>query len=320
MRRALRLAEKARGWTLPNPMVGAVLVKDGERIGEGYHAEFGGDHAEIMALKNCETSAKGATLYVTLEPCAHEGKTGPCAQAIIEAGISKVVIASTDPNPNSKDGVQELRDAGIEVEVGLLEEAARDLNKDFFCFHEKARPYVTLKIASTLDAKVAEKRGVQTWLTGKKAQKYVHLLRARHQAVLVGAGTALTDDPHLGVRLVEGRDPLRIIARGERELRDDLQIFRDDNHWIYDVKNMDDFLNSCKEKGIVSVLVEGGPRVFSCFFKNKSFDELHYIQAPRLLGSDALSFNEDPSDISLHLESVQKLGQDVLTISTPQWD
>ncbi|MEK7146115.1 MAG: bifunctional diaminohydroxyphosphoribosylaminopyrimidine deaminase/5-amino-6-(5-phosphoribosylamino)uracil reductase RibD, partial [Patescibacteria group bacterium] len=159
MRRALRLAEKGRGWVLPNPMVGAILVKDGERIGEGFHQKYGEDHAEVAALKNMKGSAEGATLYVTLEPCSHTGKTPPCAEAVIKAGIKKVVIAVKDPSEkvNGK-GIELLKKAGIEVELGLLEKEARDLNKNFFTFHEKKRPFISAKVALSLDGKMAESR------------------------------------------------------------------------------------------------------------------------------------------------------------------
>lgn len=310
MRRALRLAEKARGWTLPNPLVGAVLVKDGERIGEGYHQKFGGPHAEIEALKSCTASPEGATLYVTLEPCCHTGKTPPCTQAIIKSGISKVVVAVLDPSDKvHAKGVQQLKDAGIEVEVGLLEGDAREQNREFFTFHEQGRPWITLKAAISLDGKIARSRDEETVLTGKAAQKQVHVLRHEHQAILVGAGTVLADDPHLGVRAIEGRDPLRIILEGERKLPKNAQIFRDENVLVLKKQSIEKVLKTLHEKEVVSVLVEGGHEVFNSFLEAGTVDCVELFIAPVLLGKDAVPFSELPA--SFRLKNSRELGQDL---------
>lgn len=312
MRRALRLAEKARGWTLPNPLVGAVLVKDGKRIGEGYHAKFGAAHAEVEALKSCSESPKGATLYVTLEPCCHQGKTGPCTKAVIESGIAKVVVASLDPSDkvNGK-GVAELREAGVEVELGLLKEEAEELNREFYTFHKKKRPFVTLKVALSLDGKIAATPGEETAITGAAAKKQVHLLRHEHQAILVGAGTVLADDPHLGVREVEGRDPLRIILKGKRKLPKDAQVFRDENFLVLENQSVSELMETLYEKGILSILVEGGHEVFTSFLEEKLLDELHIFQAPILLGKKALPFAELPEELPFRLKKSHQLGQDL---------
>ena len=322
MRRALRLAEKARGWTLPNPLVGAVLVKDGKRIGEGYHTRFGAAHAEVEALKSCSESATGSTLYVTLEPCCHEGKTGPCTKAIIESGVAKVVIASLDPSDkvNGK-GVAELREAGIEVEVGLLKEEAEELNREFYTFHKKKRPFVTLKVALSLDGKIAATPGEggharlrRVAITGAAVKKQVHLLRHEHQAILVGAGTVLADDPHLGVREVEGRDPLRIILKGKRKLPRDAQVFRDENFLILENQSIPELMGTLYGKNILSILVEGGHEVFTSFLEEKILDELHIFQAPILLGKKALSFAELPEALPFRLKKSHQLGQDLWII------
>lgn len=318
MRRALRLAEKARGWTLPNPLVGAILVKDGKRIGEGYHTKFGAAHAEVEALKSCKESPEGATLYVTLEPCCHQGKTGPCTKALIESGITKVVVASLDPSDkvNGK-GVAELREAGIEVELGLLKEEAEALNREFYTFHKKKRPFVTLKVALSLDGKIAATPGEETAITGTAAKKQVHLLRHEHQAILVGAGTVLADDPHLGVREVEGRDPLRIILKGKRKLPKDAQVFRDENFLVLESQSIPELMDTLYEKGILSILVEGGHEVFTSFLKEKLLDELHIFQAPILLGKKALSFAELPEALPFRLKKSHQLGQDLWLTLTP---
>lgn len=308
MRRALRLAEKARGATLPNPMVGAVIIKDGQRIGEGYHTAHGAAHAELEALRNC--NAEGATLYVTLEPCCHHGKTPPCIDAVIESGINKVVIASLDPSPkvNGK-GVKALEAAGIEVEVGLLKEEAEALNREFYTFHQKKRPFITLKAALSLDGKIAASAGEETAITGKQVQKQVHVMRSEHQAILVGAGTVLSDDPHLGVRLIEGRDPLRIILQGKRKLPKTAQIFRDENVLVIKDLSVAELMETLYEKEILSVLVEGGHEVYQSFLEAGLADEIHIFQAPILLGEKAVPFATIPCNFNL--KKSRQLGQDL---------
>lgn len=320
MQRALRLAEQAKGWTNPNPMVGAILVKDGERIGEGYHSKFGAGHAEVEAIKNATASPEGATLYVTLEPCCHQGKTPPCTEAIIEAGITKVIVAVRDPSEKvCGKGIGALREAGIEVEVGLLEKEARELNRFFFTFHEKKRPFITLKAAISLDGKIAESKDKQTMLTGMPAQRYLHELRHEHQAILVGAGTVLTDDPHLGVRHVEGQDPLRIILAGKRKLAKKLQIFRDKNVLILEDKTIPEILHELYEKEISSVLVEGGQQVFESFLAAKMVDELQLFLAPLFLGKDAVPFAELGKPLTLTHVHTRTLGKDLLMNAVPEF-
>jgi len=321
MKRALRLAEEAKGWTLPNPMVGAVILnKDGERIGDGYHTKFGEAHAEIEALKSCTESPEGGTLYVTLEPCCHQGKTPPCTKAIIASGIRKVVVAVKDPSEKvAGQGIEELRAAGIEVTVGLLEKEARELNRFFFTFHEQKRPYITLKAAVSLDGKISGAAGTQTSLTGKHAQRYVHSLRHEHQAILVGAGTVLTDNPHLGVRAVEGRDPLRVILAGSRALPSDAQIFRDENVLVLKEKTIKAVLKKLHAAGVVSVLVEGGHEVFQSFIDAKMVDELQVFIAPILLGKKALPFLECKKELQLRQVRYKVLGKDLLLQAVPEF-
>lgn len=329
MKRALRLAQKGLGKALPNPMVGAVLIKDGKRIGEGYHEAFGQAHAEVNALNvakstnssKTKSNLTGAVLYVTLEPCCHHGKTPPCTEAIIQSGIKKVVVASLDPSEKvGGKGIKALEEAGIEVEIGLLEEEARTLNRDFFTFHEKKRPFITLKAALSIDGKIAAKAGEETKLTGKTAQKQVHLMRSRHHAILVGAGTILSDDPHLGVRLVEGKDPLRVILKGDREIPKNFLVFRDENHIIYEERNIQKVLEDLHKRGIVSVFVEGGQEVFTQFLENQYVDELKLFVTPHILGEQGLPFTRLKKPIELMNQSVQKWGQDILMTATPQWD
>jgi len=317
MRRALRLSEKGKGFVLPNPMVGAVLVKDGERIADGYHQAYGHDHAEVMAIKSAKGETNGATLYVTLEPCSHHGQTPPCTDAIISAGIKKLVIAAEDP---SRDGIRVLKEAGIEVEVGLLEDEARKLNKAFYCFHEKKRPYVTLKAALSLDGKIASEPGSQTKITHDLSRKLCHVMRHEHHAILVGAGTVLTDNPRLGVRDIEGRDPLRLIWKGSRELDTSLNIFRDENYRILKSESIQELLKEAHELGVQSILVEGGSNVHSQFIDSGQWDAMELFYGATILGNKGVSFYDSNLNHSLKIRNVRQCGPDILLSVTPSWD
>ena len=210
---ALQLAEKGAGWTSPNPMVGAVIVKDGEIIGQGYHAKCGDLHAERAALAACTGDPAGATLYVTLEPCCHHGRQPPCTDAILQAKIARVVVGSGDPNPLvAGKGLDLLRSHGVQVTEGVLDRECRALNHVFFHFIQTGRPYVVLKYAMTLDGKLAAYTGASQWITGEQARRHVHTQRSRYRAILVGVGTVLADDPQLTCRLEGGRDPLRVVC------------------------------------------------------------------------------------------------------------
>ena len=213
MRLALELAERGRGWTSPNPMVGAVLVREGRIIGQGWHVRCGELHAERHALKNCTEPPEGATLYVTLEPCCHQGRQPPCTDAILEAGIRRVVVGSGDPNPLvAGKGLDILRGHGVEVETGVLEAECRALNRVFFHYIQTKRPYVTMKYAMTLDGKIATRTGASQWITGEAARKQVHRDRHFHTGIMAGVGTVLADDPLLTCRTEDGKNPVRIVC------------------------------------------------------------------------------------------------------------
>lgn len=232
MKRAIELSKKGIGYTNPNPLVGAVIVKDNKIIGEGYHEFYGGPHAEINAFKNAAEDVKGATLYVTLEPCSHYGKTPPCANAIVKKGISKVVIGMKDPNPLvAGKGISILRDNGIEVITGVLEEEVKKLNEIFIKYITTKMPFCILKTAMTLDGKIATKNGDSKWITNEKSRKYVHELRHRVAAVAVGIGTVLTDDPRLTSRLedIEGVDPIRVIVDTKSKIPLDAKVLNLDS-------------------------------------------------------------------------------------------
>lgn len=214
MKRALELAKNGIGYVNPNPLVGAVIVKNDKIIGEGWHAFYGGPHAEVNAFKNAAQDAEGAEMYVTLEPCSHYGKTPPCAEAIIRHKIKKVIVALEDPNPEvAGRGIQMLKDSGIEVVVGELEEECRSINEIFLKFITTRFPFCLLKTAMTLDGKIAAKTGDSKWVTNEASRDYVHQLRHRMAAIMVGVNTVIKDNPHLNTRLKngEGSDPIRII-------------------------------------------------------------------------------------------------------------
>ena len=213
MRLALKLAERGMGWTAPNPMVGAVIVRDGRVIAQGYHARCGELHAERSALKACTESPRGATMYVTLEPCCHHGRQPPCTDAILEAGIRRVVVGSDDPNPLvAGKGLDILRRKGVTVETGVLREECDRLNQVFFHFISTGRPYVVMKYAMTLDGKIATRTGASQWITGEAARQQVHRDRHRYTAIMAGVGTVLADDPLLNCRMEGGKNPIRVIC------------------------------------------------------------------------------------------------------------
>lgn len=213
MREAIELAERGRGWTAPNPVVGAVIVKDGRIIGRGYHRRCGEAHAERNALADCREDPAGATLYVTLEPCCHYGRTPPCTEAILEAGIGRVVIGAADPNPLvAGKGIKLLGQQGVRVEAGVLRGLCEEQNRIFFHYIKTGRPYVTFKYAMTLDGKIATASGASKWITGEAAREQVQRLRYERRGIMVGVGTVLADDPRLNCRLPDGRDPVRIIC------------------------------------------------------------------------------------------------------------
>jgi len=280
----LRLAKKAIGWTNPNPMVGAVIVKNGQIIARGYHKRAGLPHAEIEALRVAKNSVQGATLYVNLEPCNHYGRTPPCTDAIIQAGIKRVVCSMLDPNSKVHGrGIAKLKQAGISVSMGLREKESRVLNEAFFTFHKKKRPFVAIKFAASLDGKIATYAGDSKWITNQKARLFARKLRGEYQAILVGINTVMRDNPHLGVRSPGKRDPLRIILDSNLQIPLNFKVLRDNNVLIattihaskYKKKllakrgvpiltfksksiPMKKLLSSLWRRGIVSILAEGG--------------------------------------------------------------
>ena len=282
LERALELAERGRGTTRPNPMVGAVVVRDGEVVGEGWHERPGEPHAEAMALTAAGERARGATLYVTLEPCAHLGRTPPCADAVVAAGISHVVAAIGDPDPRTNgQGFERLRAAGIEVEIaeGDFARQARRQNEAFLTWAAKGRPFVTYKAAMTLDGRLAAAGGEARWVSGEESRRRVHELRAASDAVAVGMGTARADEPRLDARGVDAVQQPRRLVFGQGPLPDgsDLELVSGP---------LDEELARLAGEEVQSLLLEGGPTLAGAFLRAGLIDKLLLFIAPKLVGGD----------------------------------
>lgn len=312
MRRALELAEQGRGAVEPNPMVGAVLVKDGQIIGEGWHRIFGEAHAEINALTQAGASAKDATLYVTLEPCCHFGKTPPCSQAVVNAGIRRVVIGMLDPFPKvAGGGRQQLLDSGIEVTVGIEESAAQELNAPYLKFLATGMPYVHAKWAMTLDGKIATRTGHSKWISNATSRQRVHDLRGRMDAIVIGIGTALADDSQLTVRPPGQRIPTRVVVDRHLRIQPESYLVRTAKEipvWLVCLPGADqekkrrltdvgcqimelpesnlinELLKTMGDQRMTNVLLEGGSALFGAFHDADAIDEYHQFIAPKICG------------------------------------
>jgi len=327
MEMALRLAERGKGFVSPNPMVGAVIVKNDAVISTGWHRKAGGDHAEIIAIKEAGEKAGGSTLYVTLEPCSHTGRTPPCAEAILSAGVKRVVSAMEDPNPGVKGGGNRyLREQGVEVTCGILEERAKRLNEIFIKNTASGLPFVIVKCAATLDGRIAAKTGDSRWVSGEKSRAYVHGLRHMADAIMVGVGTARKDNPALTTRLsgVKGRDPERVILDVNLSISENaraLTIESDADAVIVtggDVSpakkraiqktgarvidsplkdgliDMGALVRRLGEMGITSLLIEGGSRVIGSAFRAGIVDKALFFYAPKIMGGDGIPICAGP--------------------------
>lgn len=298
LERALELAERGRGTTHPNPVVGAVVVRDGDVVGEGWHERRGGPHAEVVALAAAGDRARGATLYVSMEPCAHHGTTPPCTEAILAAEVGKVVAGVRDPNPEARGGLEVLRAAGVEVEVADSF-AARAQNEAWRTWVSAGRPFVTLKLALTLDGRVAVPGS--RWISGEESRRRVHELRAQVDAVAVGMGTVRADDPQLTARDVDAeRQPRRIaFGNGPSEL---------------EVRSgpLDAELRALAGEGVQSLLLEGGPTIAGSFLREGLVDKLMLFLAPRIAGTGTLFAPGLQAPVELHRPTAEQLGEDVL--------
>lgn len=350
MQKALELAAKGKGRTSPNPMVGAVIVKDGEIIAQGYHKKAGTPHAEVIALKKAGYQAKGATLYVTLEPCCHtDKKTPPCTRAIIQSGITKVIAAMTDPNPKvSGQGMRELRKAGITTKTGVLKSKASRLNEAFIKYITQKEPFVLLKIAQSIDGKIATAKGESKWITGGKAREHVHKLRHELDALLVGIGTVKKDNPSLDCRVKGGQNPYRIIVDSSLQIPVNSKVLKyTDNKTIvattdkaapekinrltkHGVKvlvitskqgrvDLKQLMKQLGKLNIISVMIEGGSSISAAALSSKIVDKVMFFVAPKIIGgTDAYSSVSGKSPPLLKnaiqlrdLEAVQ-FGNDIL--------
>ena len=349
MRQAIALALKGTGRVNPNPLVGAVVVKDGRVIGEGYHQQYGCPHAERNALAACTESPAGATIYVTLEPCCHHGKNPPCTQALIQAGVSRVVVGSADPNPLvAGKGIAQLKAAGIQVEEGCLQAECDAINFIFFHYITTKQPYLALKYAMTADGKIACHTGASRWITGEAARHHVHQLRNKYAAIMVGTGTALADDPELTCRIENGNNPVRIVC--DTQLRTPLSAklvttatevptiiatcCQDEiRHkpyqeagcqvWVLPAKNevvdLHALLQRLGQEKIDSVLVEGGGQLNWSLLQAGLVQRVYTYIAPKIFGGDAakspvggIGVDTPQQAFQMKVISTQQLGDDFL--------
>ncbi len=363
IRRTLKLAQRGRGYVSPNPMVGAIIVKDGQIIGRGYHRRFGGEHAEVEAIKavrqrSTDTASdnllSGSTLYVNLEPCTHHGKQPPCVEAIVKSGIKRVVVGTLDANPQVHgQGIRFLKNHGVEVAHGILQDACYELNAGFFKHIKTGLPYVTLKIAQSLDGRITAADGSSQWISSMASRRYTHRMRSECDAILAGIGTVLSDDPELNVRLVKGPQPRRVVLDSRlrmplsARLLNDSQAKRsiiasvdsnDDKKlekirqiesrgaevWLLpqDKEGRVELMSLCRrlgENGVTSLLVEGGAQIFSAFLRAGLVDKLAVFIAPKILGAGLCALQDlgiETISQSLQLTEFRntRVGEDVLVV------
>lgn len=353
MKLALDLAISTKGQTTPNPSVGAVIVKNNQLVGLGAHLKAGEPHAEVHAIQMAGEKTKDATMYVTLEPCSHFGRTPPCSDLVIQSGIKRVVIASTDPNPRvSGKGIEKMRKAGLQVEIGLLKEEADQINQVFYHYIQTGLPYVTLKTATSLDGKIATKEGESKWITSKEAREDVHYFRHTHDAILVGVNTVLKDNPSLTTRMIGGgKNPTRIILDThlrtpiDSNIVTDLQSetlivtgsevnearvipFKEKGISILRMNspaiNIKDMLMEIGKRGISSIFVEGGAEIHGSFLKEHAFQQIITYIAPKLIGGRTApsSFGGDgiakiDHAINLEISDIKRIGNDLRITAIP---
>lgn len=352
MARALRLARRGLCTTHPNPRVGCVVVANGEVVGEGWHREAGASHAEILALSQAGDRARGATVYLNLEPCCHQGRTPPCTDALVDAGVARVVAAMEDPNPQvGGGGIQNLRGAGIEVDVGLMRETAVALNRGFVSRMQQGRPWVILKAAASLDGRTAMADGESRWITSESSRADVHRLRARMSAVLTGSGTARADDPALTARCGGvTRQPVRVLVDGSLQVPPSSRLFEagaqvvvattaDARKATYPAHvdvvrlqggggrvDLNRLMCQLGERGINDLLVEAGASLNGVLLKNNLVDEIVLYMAPRFLGNDSKGMFDLPfvtdldQHIALDITDIRRIGKDIKVTALVQRD
>lgn len=357
MEMTLKLAKKGRGKTFPNPMVGAVLVKENRILATGYHRGPGTPHAEAIVIKKAGNKAKDSTLYVNLEPCCHFGRTGPCTDLIIESKIKKVVTSIKDPfDKVNGRGIRKLRKAGIKVELGIYKKEAWLLNDSYFIYNENKRPFVILKLSQTIDGKIADVAGKSKYISSEESLKFVHGLRASVDAITIGSKTALADNPSLTVRKIKGKNPYRIIISRYLDLPKDLNLIKNNkdmktiiasnslsikrftgkkyskNIIFWDIKNngknyldIKDLLSKASSFDIHSILIEGGAELATSFLKEKLVDKLIIITAPKILGQgingiNNFGVNRLKDVLEFKYISLDKYGSDWIFTGYPKWN
>lgn len=331
MHRAMALAETVRGRTSPNPPVGAVILRpDGTLAGEGATAPPGGPHAEVLALAAAGADARGATAVVTLEPCMHIGRTGPCAQALLGAGIARVIYAVDDPNPEAAGGAAQLRTAGVQVVAGVSETAAAEgALRPWLHAIRSGRPYVTWKYASTMDGRVAAADLTSRWITSAVTRADVHVLRSTVDAIVIGSGTVLVDDPQLTVRDADGtpshHQPLRVVLdRRHRTPQDSRVLDQSAETLVLDMAVPRFALKALFDRGVRHVLLEGGPTVAGAFVEGRCVDEVIAYVAPKLLGGGPSALGDAGIEtmaeaVTLVIEQIERLGEDLKIVARPIW-
>jgi diaminohydroxyphosphoribosylaminopyrimidine deaminase / 5-amino-6-(5-phosphoribosylamino)uracil reductase len=355
MKFALSLSKAVIGQTSPNPPVGAVVVNNDQIVGFGAHLKVGEPHAEVHALRMAGEKAKSSTVYVTLEPCSHHGRTPPCAELLVNTGVNRVVIATTDPNEKvAGKGIELLKNAGIEVEVGILQNEANELNEQFFHYIQTKTPYVTLKSATSLDGKIATATGESKWITGEEARADVHQYRHNHDAILVGVNTVIKDNPSLTTRLpLGGKNPIRIILDTHLRTPIESNVVIDDQAktWIVvgnEVKaeqvdpyltykhveiiqlseaeiKIPELLKTLAQKSIMSLFVEGGAGVNGSFLEEKAVNQVITYIAPMIIGGQnaptpfgGQGLHSLDDALQLNIKSIEQIGKDIKIISVPK--
>ena len=340
----LKIAEKGKGNVSPNPLVGCIIVKRGKIVGKGYHKKYGGDHAEVVAIKNAGKKAANATMYINLEPCSHWGKTPPCTEKIVEAGIREVIIGMYDPNP-LVEGFRELKFRGIKTKICILEKKAKKLNEIYVKYMKTKRPFVILKLAMTMDGRIATRTGDSKYITGRDARRYVHQLRSEVDAVMVGINTVLKDNPKLTPRLVKGKDPMKVVVDSELKMPLKCNLMKHPSKLIIATtskaskkkinkfyqkgvnvvvlkckKSLVDLKELMKELGkkeLTSVMIEGGAELNSSAIKDKIANKLLVFTAPKLVGNGLsamgnLGITKIDKAIRLKDIKMKKIGKDIL--------
>ena len=353
MEKALQLAKKGAGYVSPDPLVGAVVVNNGEIVGRGYYKKYGEPHAEAVAILEAGERCRGATIYTNLEPCCHFGKNPPCTDAIISSGIKRVVSSLRDPNPKvDGGGFEKLKAAGIEVETTVMEDEARELNEAFLKYISTCMPFVVAVLAQTVDSKIAQPDGHSQWITCAESRKEVHRMRSEYDAVLVGANTVRVDNPQLTVRDVEGRNPKRIIVAGSSSLPADSTVFTDDTRQstiiacspeysesysglngvtVWEIErsqggriNMMNLLIRAGKEQVASILVQGGSAMTTALLARKLVDKIHVFTAPIILGSglpavENIGIDRLDRAVGIRNKKYRQVGTDMWLSGYPEW-